>query len=73
MAVFNLWAAFTAVIPETLGYFLSDVNLVFDRAYRMQRVEPLVMSVPEVVHVEGWGEESVQVLYPDKETGTEIS
>jgi putative ABC transport system permease protein len=72
MAVFNLWAAFNAVIPETLGYFLSDVNLTFDRPYRMQRVEPLVMSVPEIVHVEGWGEESAQVLYPDKETGTEI-
>jgi putative ABC transport system permease protein len=73
IAVLNLRTSFHVAIENTLGYFLSDVNVSFDRSYRIQQVESLAMSVPGVVGVEGWAQSTAQVLTDDKQTSDEIA
>lgn len=73
IAVLNLRTSFHVAIENTLGYFLSDVNVSFDRAYRIQNVESLALSVPGVVGVEGWAQTTAQALNDDKQTSDEIA
>ncbi len=72
IAVFNLWGAFNATLPQSLGYFLADVNVTFDQWHRIQRLAPIVEQIPGVVHAEGWGESVVQLLDDGGETGLEV-
>jgi len=55
IAVFNLRASMGITIDEVLGYYLSDVNVTFNRMYRTDRIIPLAMSIPGVESVEAWG------------------
>ena len=72
IAVFNLRAAMRVAINQTFGYILTDVNLGLDKPYRIQKIEPLAMSVPEVVSVEGWGSALGEVLTEDGVTATQV-
>ena len=72
IGVFNVRSGITAAIDKTMGYFLSDVNVSFDRPHRIQLVEPIAKSVPGVVSVEGWGMVSAQVLSEDKQASTDV-
>jgi putative ABC transport system permease protein len=73
IAVFNLRAAMDVAIQQTFGYILADVNLFLDRPYRIQKLRPLVMKVPGVVGVEGWGGANAEVLTADQLTATQVS
>ena len=72
ISVSNLRAAINVAITQTFGYILSDVNVSFNRPHRIQKLEPLAMSVPEVTGVEGWGMSMAGVLSDDKSTAVEI-
>jgi putative ABC transport system permease protein len=72
IAVFNLWAALDDVLVDLEGYFLADVTITYARPFRLQKIEPLAMSVPGVVDVEGWGSSSAQALSDDESTAVEI-
>ena len=48
ISVYNLWASFDKVINDIQGYFLADINISFDRAYRFDKVAALARSVPGV-------------------------
>jgi len=72
IAVFNVQSSISLAINQSLGYFLSDLNITFSQPYRTQQVEPLVRSIPGVVEVEGWNIQNAQILSPDKSTGTEV-
>jgi putative ABC transport system permease protein len=72
IAVFNLRAAMSVAIKQTFGYILTDVNLGLDKPYRIQKIEPLAMSVPGVVGVEGWGSVIGEVLTKDGTTATQV-
>jgi len=72
IAVFNLWTAFDILMVEIQGYVLSDVNITFERAYRMQKLEPLLMDIPGVATVEGWGISDAQFLSRDKSSSVEV-
>lgn len=54
ISVYNLWASFDKVIQDIQGYFLADINLSFDRGYRLDRVAAMAERVPGVKGVEGW-------------------
>ena len=73
IAVFNLKASLDAAIAETLGYFLSDVNVNFNQWYRMQKIEPIARAVPGVVKAEGWGITNAEVLAADQTTSTQVT
>jgi putative ABC transport system permease protein len=72
IGVFNLRAAMSTSIEETFGYILSDVNIGFGRAYRLQKVQELALSVPGVVKAESWGGALGSLLMPGEETGTQV-
>jgi putative ABC transport system permease protein len=72
IAVFNLQASLYRAIDVTFGYILTDVNVVFQRQYRMERVQDVVQSVPGVVTVEGWGNITGRVYRPDGTTSDQV-
>jgi len=65
IGVINVRDSFYMEIEKTLGYFLSDVNVSFDRYHRMEEVQPLVDSIPEIVSAEGWGYSMADVTRGD--------
>jgi putative ABC transport system permease protein len=73
IGVFNLRAALNVAISETFGYILSDVNVGFGQAYRLEKVLPMALEVPGVVDAEAWGGAFGSVLIPGEETGTQVN
>ena len=73
IAVFNIKAAFQNVIADTLGYFLSDINLSMGNLYHVDQVQELARQVPGVELVEGWGIQNGRVLSTNNDTSTEVA
>jgi len=72
IAVFNLQASLYRAIEVTLGYVLSDVNVTFQRNYRIERVRDVVERVPGVVSIEGWGDIIGQSMRSDGKTSDQV-
>jgi putative ABC transport system permease protein len=72
IGVFNVRAAMNQTVTETLGYFLSEINVSFPEYHRIEEVQRIAGEVPEIGGIEGWGVISGQVLSPDKSTGVDI-
>jgi putative ABC transport system permease protein len=62
IAVFNVQAALEDYVNQIGNYFLADVNLSFDRAYRVDEIKRLTDMVPGVEHIEGWAYASGEIL-----------
>jgi putative ABC transport system permease protein len=73
MAVYNMWATFDKMLEDVKGYFLSDVNFVFDRYYRFKEVSTIALSNPGVSAVEGWIEYPGMLITDEDEAGTQIA
>jgi putative ABC transport system permease protein len=73
MAVYNMWATFDKMLEDVQGYFLSDVNITFDRYYRFEEVAPVALRHPDVLAVEGWIEYNAMLITDEDEAGTEIA
>ncbi|KPL71451.1 hypothetical protein ADN00_17350 [Ornatilinea apprima] len=54
IAVFNVQIALNQKVEQTTKYFMADVNLDFERSYRLDQVTTLAATVPGVERVEGW-------------------
>ena len=54
-------------MKEIEGYYLADLNLSLDRAYRYKEVAAIAESLPAVDNVEGWAEISGTYLAAEKE------
>ncbi|HVN54526.1 MAG TPA: FtsX-like permease family protein [Anaerolineaceae bacterium] len=72
IAVFNLWSALDTVTQEVQGYFLANVNVYFNRPYRLNRLEGLVSTLPGVASTEGWASSMGEVLSPNQEIKTTV-
>lgn len=68
IAVFNVQASFMFTIDETLGYFLSDINLDLNQSKRVEQIKEIVTSIPEISRLEPWGVSSGKVLFDNKST-----
>jgi putative ABC transport system permease protein len=55
IAVFNVRTSMSDFIDQITMHFLGDVTLNFNKPYPITRIEKVVMSVPGVVNLEGWG------------------
>jgi putative ABC transport system permease protein len=66
IAVYNIESSIMVEINKTLGYFLSDINLNFDRGYRNAEITPVLEAFPEIKEAEGWGVMTGQLLSADK-------
>lgn len=54
IAVFNVRVTLHDYIGQIGKYFVADVSIDFDQAYRLSEVEQAVMNVRGVQRVEGW-------------------
>jgi putative ABC transport system permease protein len=65
IGVFNVQRSLEDFITKTEKYFIADVTLNFDRPYRVDEINQVVMDVPHVQHVEGWSFISADIIRPD--------
>jgi putative ABC transport system permease protein len=54
IAVFNVRVTLHDYIGQIGKYFVADVSIDFDQAYRLSEIEQVAMSVDGVQRVEGW-------------------
>ncbi|MHB9031988.1 MAG: ABC transporter permease, partial [Anaerolineae bacterium] len=65
IATFNVQGSLNRYIDQLGKYFLADVNLTFSRPYRLQDVQSLAGSLPEVAFVEGWASAQGEIVRTD--------
>jgi putative ABC transport system permease protein len=72
ISVWNLRESFNKVIDDIKGYYLADINVSFDRGYRLDKVGPIAERVPGVESVEGWLEYSGTYFADKNAVGRQI-
>lgn len=65
IAVFSVRASLLGTLDNWLDYFQFDVDVQFDRGYRVERIERETLKVPGVVEVEAWGFYNTRRQRPD--------
>lgn len=73
IATFNVQGSLNRYIDQLSKYFLADVNMTFSRPYRLQDVERLAATLPQVVDVEGWAFAQAEVVRSDGLQGETVS
>jgi putative ABC transport system permease protein len=73
IAVFNVRVSLHDYMGTIGQYFIADVTVDFDEAYRLREVEQYAMQVDGVQYVEGWQFTSVEALLPDGSVADNIS
>ncbi len=66
IGVLSVHASLLATLDDALGYFNYDVELNFDRAYRLDIIEREAMRVPGVTTVESWLARGARRIRPDE-------
>jgi putative ABC transport system permease protein len=72
IGVLNLRDSFAKVMVDVQGYFLADINVSFDHAYRFDKVAALAESIPGVKSVEGWLEYPGTLVTDKDKAGMQI-
>jgi len=65
IGVFNVRASIDHFMDQITQHFRADITLGFNRPYPISRIEQVVLPIPGVVDMEGWGAASVDILDPD--------
>jgi len=73
IGVFSTRAAFEKLIEDVQGYFLSDINISFERYYRFDEVSPITLSNSDVSSVEGWLDYPGTLITDKDKAGTQVS
>lgn len=73
ISVFNVQVSFTNYITQLSHYFLADLNISLSTPERVQKVEQLLYSNPEIKYVEAWGGARASVINADGSAGENIS
>ncbi len=62
IATFNVRASVEKYIDKVTAYILADINLDFDRNYRISEIEAIAKTIPQVVMVEPRSAATAQLL-----------
>ena len=73
IAVFNVRVSLHDYMDSIGQYFIADVTVDFDEAYRLREVQQHVMQVDGVEYIEGWQFTALEALLPDGTVGDNIS
>ncbi len=65
IGVFNVRSSMDHFMDQVAQHFKADVTLGFNRPYSVSKIERIVLPIPGVVDVEGWGAASVDILDSD--------
>jgi putative ABC transport system permease protein len=55
IAVFNVRDSMENMMDMLMAHFLADVTVSFDQPYQISRIEQLLLPIPGIAAVEGWG------------------
>ena len=55
IAVFNVRDSMSSVMDQLMQHFMGDVTVSFSRPYRVDKIERVLLGIPDVKGVEGWG------------------
>lgn len=72
IATFNVQVSLGNYIDLIGQYFLGDVRVALDRPYRTAEIEDLLMTVPGVASVEGWGAARAEIIQEDGSPGEQV-
>ena len=64
IGVFNVRSSMDHFMSQIGQHFKADISLGFSQPYPITRIEQVVLPIPGVVDLEGWGAASVDVLDP---------
>jgi len=73
IAVFNVQLSLEDYIAQIGKYFIADVTLSFDRPYRVNEINQVVMRIPHVEYIEGWSFVGADVINPDGSVADNLS
>jgi putative ABC transport system permease protein len=65
IGVFSVRASLLGTLDNWLNYFQFDVDVQFDRDYRVERIRRETLKIPGVVEVETWGFYNTRRQRPD--------
>jgi len=81
IAVFNVRASMSSLMDQLARHFMGDVTITFSQPYNITRIENIILPIPGVSGVEGWGGasgeiwdkddnviENLQIIAPPKDT-----
>ena len=72
ISTFNVQTALNNHITKIGHYFLADVNLNFDRPYRISKVQNDLKSIQQIRIVEGWAYAPSQVILDNGRIGETV-
>ena len=73
ISVFNVQVSFTNYITQLSHYFLADLNISLSAPERVQKVEKLLYTIPEIKYVEAWNGTRASVINADGSAGENIN
>lgn len=73
ISVFNVQVALNKKMEDSTKYFRADINLDFDRSYRIEAIQQHAKNIDGVVHVESWTMTSAEILRPDDTVSDNIA
>ena len=69
IAIVSVRASMTGTVNEIFQFYKADIELGFNRPYRVDRIEGVALGIPGVVAVESWGSTGAYRLRPDDTEG----
>ena len=73
ISVFNVRVSFNDYITQLSHYFLADLNISLSTPARVQELEELLYSNPEIKYVEAWNGSTASVINADGSQGNNLS
>lgn len=70
---FNVNVAIDEHVAVIARYVQADLDVVTDRPYRLDRIQNVLASVPEIDYIEGWGFGTATYIYEDGSDGPSVS
>jgi putative ABC transport system permease protein len=72
ISTFNVRGSIDAYVARLHRYFIADVNLTFNKSYRLGNVSKDVGSVEGVAAVEGWAAARAELVLDDGRSGESV-
>jgi putative ABC transport system permease protein len=69
IGILSVHSSLLRTLDEALGYFAYDIDVNFDRTYRLNELQRIAMEVPGITAVEGWIGTSATPEWPDGREG----
>ena len=73
ISVFSVRTSFAVYIEQLSRYFLADLNISLKTSERIDRIEQILYSNPDIAYVEGWSGATASIINLDGTSGESIN